>query len=176
MRNNNRPLMSVLHISKEYMVRKLTENDAKHVYMLLTGNPVYFEFCSPKPSIESVLEDMKALPPNKTYDDKFYIGFYKCGRLIAVMDLIYRYPNENTAFIGFFMMDKMYQGKGIGSTIIEESLAYLEKQGFTHVRLGYMKGNKQSRHFWIKNGFTPTGIETNNSQGTVVVMQRKIGP
>lgn len=81
--------MSVLHISKEYMVRKLTENDAKHVYMLLIGNPVYFEFCSPKPSIESVLEDMKALPPNKTYDDKFYIGFYKCGRLIAVMDLIY---------------------------------------------------------------------------------------
>lgn len=52
----------------------------------------------------------------------------------------------------------MYQGKGIGSTIIEESLAYLEKQGFTHVRLGYMKGNKQSRHFWIKNGFTPTGM------------------
>ena len=47
----DRFLMSVLHISKEYTVRKLTENDAKHVYMLLIGNPVYFEFCSSDPSI-----------------------------------------------------------------------------------------------------------------------------
>lgn len=167
--------MDITHISKEYMVRRIAEKDAEQVYMLEIGNPMYFEFCPPGPSIESVLEDMKALPPNTTYDDKFYIGFYKYEQLIAVMDLIYHYPDENTAFLGFFMMNRMYQGKGIGSAIIEESLTFLEKKGFTYLRLGYTKGNEQSRHFWMKNGFISTGIETDNGQGNIVILQRQIG-
>lgn len=34
------------------------------------------------------------------------------------MDLIFRYPNEKTAFIGLFMMERSHQGKGTGSKII----------------------------------------------------------
>ncbi len=40
------------------------------------------------------------IPPNVNMDDKFYIGFYTDGTLLAVMDLIRNYPpkrnNEQT--------------------------------------------------------------------------------
>ena len=166
--------MDISRISKKYTVRKLKPEDAEAVFGLELGNPMYFSFCPPPPTVSSVLEDMKALPPNTTYDDKYYIGFFADGKLAAVMDLILHFPNEKTAFIGFFMTDKCLQGNGIGSDIIAEALSFLGSEGFCFVRLGYMKGNEQSRHFWIKNGFSPTGVETDNGQGTVVVMQKEI--
>ena len=166
--------MNIADISKQYIVRKLNNDDVKEIYDLEIENPMYFEFCPPKASIESIFDDMKALPPNMTYDDKYYIGFFKDEQLVAIMDLISHYPNVDTAFIGFFMVNKLWQNIGTGSDIIKETLLYLRKEGFSFVRLGYMKGNEQSKHFWIKNGFVPTGIETNNGQGIVVVMQKQI--
>lgn len=92
------------------------------------------------------------------------------------MDLICHYPNAKTAFMGFFMMNCRYQGRGIGSAIIAESLSYLKKLGFSAVRLGYRKENAQIEHFWRKNEFAPTGIETDNGQGTIVVLQKQLAP
>ena len=42
------------------------------------------------------------------------------------MDLIIAYPDANMAFIGLFMMDSDYQGKGIGSLIINQCSHYLK--------------------------------------------------
>lgn len=167
--------MNIEHFSIKYNVRRIGEEDAEQVYWLELGNPLYFEFCPPEPSVDQVLKDRKVLPPNTSGEDKFYLGFYNEGELVAVMDLIFHYPNEKTAFVGFFMMNSRYQGRGIGSAIIADSLLYLKKIGFASVRLGYRKGNTQSEHFWRKNGFEPTGIETDNGQGTIVVLQKKLG-
>ena len=117
---------------------------------------------------------MKALPPNKELADKYYLGYYDAEKLIAVMDLIRAYPNENTAFIGFFMTDVSVQNTGIGSAIIDELCSYLTEIGFERVRLGWVKGNPQSKHFWHKNGFTETGITYDTDHYTVVVAEREL--
>lgn len=166
--------MKIEQLSTKYTVKRIDEEDAEEVYQLELGNPLYFEFCPPEPSVEQILKDRKALPPNTSDEDKFYLGFYNGNQLVAVMDLILRYPNSKTAFIGFFMMNSQYQGQGVGSAIMEECLLFLKKNGFSAVRLGYMQGNAQSEHFWSKNGFDPTGIETDNGQGTVVVLQKQL--
>lgn len=44
-----------------------------------------------------------------SFKDKYYVGFYHKDKLVAVMDLIVKYPNDETAFIGFFMMAKKLQ-------------------------------------------------------------------
>lgn len=59
------------------------------------------------------------------------------------MNLIFGYPNADTAFIGFFMMNHSVQMKGVGTSIILEVCRYLKKTGFSYVRLGYVKGNQQ---------------------------------
>ena len=96
---------------------------------------------------------MKALPPGKSYDDKYYIGFFENDSLVAIMDLILYYPTKGIAFIGLFMTNIQYQHKGIGSNIISEITMSLKSLGYRKIRLGVDKGNPQSYSFWSKNNF-----------------------
>lgn len=52
------------------------------------------------------------------------------------MDLITAYPDDETAFIGFFMLNIKYQHKGIASRIIKELIEYLKTEGHKKIRLG----------------------------------------
>ena len=162
------------HLSSCYTVRLMSEEDIENIYNICKENPTCYDHMKSKPTIENVKEDMTMLPPGKTKDDKFFIGFYEKDQLIAIMDLITGYPNNNTAFIGLFMMNKNYQGIGIGSNIIEEVLYFLKFKGYSYVRLGYIKGNLQSKAFWTKNKFNPAGIESERESYTIVVMQRTL--
>jgi ribosomal protein S18 acetylase RimI-like enzyme len=96
---------------------------------------------------------MKALPPGKEYNDKYYVGFFRCGTLLAIMDLILDYRINHIAYIGLFMMKLEYQGKGIDSKIIAECSKHLQALGFDKMCLGVNNGNVQSNTFWKKNGF-----------------------
>lgn len=165
-------MIDIKKLSNKYDVRILNEKDVLIIEKLQSGYPLYYEFCPPYPSVQSILNDMKALPPAKESDDKYYLGFFKNDRLVAVIDLIAEYPNKETMFIGFFMVDKEYCNQGIGRNIIDNCLQEFKRQGFTFVRLCYMKENMQSKAFWGKCQFTNTGIETDNGQGTVVVLEK----
>ena len=67
-----------------------------------------------------------------------------------------------------------YQGKGVGTEIFDECCKTLEEEKYKYIRLGFAKGNPQSEAFWIKNGFSRTGVEDIQERYTVVVMERKI--
>lgn len=166
--------MQISGISSKYEVRKLTDKDVDVIYELAVENPLYYKHCPPEVSKDGIRAGMKALPPRKTYADKYYIGFWKENQLIAVMDLILKYPNEETAFVGFFMMAKEAQGCGNGTAVITEFCSYMKSQEYSFVRLGYAKGNPQSKAFWTKNGFEKTGIEYDNEAYTVVVLERRV--
>ena len=161
-------------LSTKYKVKKMGEEDVANIINLLSGNPLYFEYCPPKPSIESVLNDLRALPPGKSLIDKFYLGFFNDNQLVAVMDYIVSFPQEDTIFIGLFMVDIKESWKGIGSSIIDEALTVFKREGYVKVRLAYMKGNSQSSRFWQKCGFAETGIEKENEHGVAVVLEKII--
>lgn len=91
--------------------------------------------------------------------------------LVAIMDLIDGYPDEDCTYIGFFMMNKEIQGKGLGSSIISEALDYLKSIGFTSCRLAIDKDNPQSNHFWKKNGFEVIR-EIVRDEGTILEAKR----
>ena len=146
--------MELRLLSKSYTVRKLDEADVDAIFELMRKNEIFYKYHPPFVTKESILEDMKALPPQKSYEDKYYIGFFEDETLVANMDLILSYPTEQIAFIGFFMTDVQYQNKGIGSKIIGEVCACLKSLGYTKVRLGVDKGNPQSYAFWLKNQFS----------------------
>lgn len=161
-------------LSTQYEVRKLEESDTDAIFTLMEGNPLYFQHCPPMATKQSISEDRRALPPRTTYDDKFYLGYFLNGELVTVMDLILNYPNKETAFLGFFMVNRSFQGKGIGSSILRECEARLKEEGYRFIRLGFVKGNPQSEAFWKKNGFQRTGVEVVQERYTVVVMEKQI--
>ena len=166
--------MEIQRLSNQYSVRALLPADAEIVYDALKSNTIFYQYHPPMVTVESILEDMEALPPNKRYEDKHYIGFFDEDTLIAVMDLIEHYPKPGTALLGFFAMNANLQGQGIGTEIISDSVAYLAQAGFKKIRLGIDKGNPQSKAFWLKNGFTFTGEAYESDGSTILVMERKL--
>ena len=152
--------MKIKDLSKTFYVRKLDKDDIELIYDLSCKNHIYYQYHPPFVTRESILDDMKALPPGKSYDDKYYIGFFENDSLVAIMDLILDYPTKGIAFIGLFMTNIQYQHKGIGSNIISEITMSLKSLGYRKIRLGVDKGNPQSYSFWSKNNFK--AISENN--------------
>lgn len=102
---------------------------------------------------KSIESDMMTLPDNIDFKDKYYVGYFKNEKLIAVLDLIDGYPKKDIVFIGFLMIDISIQKNGVGSVIVNELIDYLTTLKYKEVRLGWINGNLQAEHFWIKNVF-----------------------
>ncbi|NQG97197.1 GNAT family N-acetyltransferase [Streptococcus suis] len=145
--------MKISLFSSRFQVRKLTEADLEQVLALYQTNPLYFEHFPPLPSLESLANDLVTCPPEKSLSDKYFLGFWEHNRLVAILDLIDGYPTEDTAYIGLFMVEQAYQGRGLGSTLVEEIIAGLPGR-LKKVRLGYVSSNPQAKAFWIKCGFS----------------------
>lgn len=161
-------------LSAAYRVRRLTEADLSDLLELAEGNPTYYQYMHEEPTLEGLRADLTKLPPRTTMEDKYFLGYFRDGRLRAALDLILHFPNQETAFVGWFILRRDLQGRGVGTAIISDLLSLLKDQGFRFVRLGRVKGNPESEAFWAKNRFTPTGVETDGGGYTIVIMQREL--
>jgi Uncharacterized conserved protein len=167
--------IDIAKFSSRYRVRCLHDSDIPVIFSLCKGNPQYYQYCPPFVTEESIRTDMKALPPGKEFSDKYYVGYFDGEKLIAVMDFIMAYPDDETAFIGFFMTEASLQGQGVGSGIIEELCQYLKCIGLSGIKLGWISGNRQAVSFWRKNGFTEAGVTYDTEHYTVTVASRALG-
>lgn len=165
--------IEIKELSKQYDVRKLELDDVEMIYSFCKKNTQYYEYCGKDISTELIENDIQVGPPGIPMEQKYYVGFFDNGNLVAIMDLIDGYPDIEYVFIGFFMMNSDLQGTGIGSSIISELFAYLRKLGFEKCMLGIDKGNPHSNHFWRKNGFEIIR-EVVQEEGTVLVAERNL--
>ena len=166
--------MDISLLSADYTIRQLTPADVDTVYHLCAENTLFYKYHPPFATREDIINDMSALPPGKEMKDKFYLGFFSGDILVAVMDLILNYPEEKTAYIGFFMMKKEMQGCGNGTKLINGCAEFFAQSGFIKIRLAIDKGNPQSEHFWSKNGFTKTGEEYPHDVSAYLPMEREL--
>ena len=166
-------MIDIHSLTRRYSVRLLDEQDITLILKICQGNPLFYKYAAAECTAEQLKEDIYALPNGKTADDKYYFGFFDGNRLTAVMDLIDGYPDRETAFIGFFMMNADDSGKGTGTRIIGDVLSSLKEQGFAKVRLCINDGNPQSSHFWQKNGFIP--VQTvQRGEETIILAEQKL--
>ena len=163
-----------LDFSQKYAVRPLTAGDVDKILALCAENEQLYRYHPPMATRESILADMTALPPGTGAENKHYLGFFDGDALIAVLDLIEHYPQQNTAYIGFFMTKKERQGCGLGTSLIGKLLDELRKEKFCRVRLAIDRGNPQSKAFWEKNGFALTGEEFPNGDSAYLPMERAL--
>lgn len=166
-------MFKIQELSSSYQVRKLIKKDISTILELAKTNPYYYKCVPPDVTAEAIEKDMTALPPKTTMKDKFYVGFFKGKELVAVLDLIFNYPNANSIFIGFFMMHKKYQRQGTGSQIIQEILSHIPAP-YTEAHLGVASKNEISKKFWQKNGFDFTGKEYQQPLYRIQMMKRKL--
>ena len=163
-----------LDFSQKYAVRPLTAGDVDKILALCAENEQFYRYHPPLATRESILADMTALPPGTGAENKHYLGFFDGDALIAVLDLIEHYPQQNTAYIGFFMTKKERQGCGLGTSLIGKLFDELRKEKFCRVRLAIDRGNPQSKAFWEKNGFALTGEEFPRDDTAYLPMEREL--
>lgn len=166
-------MLNISKLSSKYHVRVLEDSDVDEILEICKQNTLFYEYTEARPTREDILNDMKATPPGLDLTAKYYFGFFNDRELIAVMDLIDGYPKAEIAYIGFFMMNKHYQGKRLGTAVINEAAAYLRSIGKTAIRLAIDKGNPQSTHFWKKNGFEVI-TEADVNGWTKLVAEKKL--
>ena len=167
-------------LSTQYRARYMDDSDADALLNFCLQNDQYYRYCGKQPSRELILHDLHITPPNTSADAKYYVGFYDGDILVAIMDLIDGYPDSNTAFIGFFMMNRQLQGRQIGTSIIQELFLYLKETGLKRVLLGIDKENPQSNAdkenpqsnaFWAKNGFSVIR-EVEQEEGAILLAEK----
>ncbi|MBQ3575020.1 MAG: GNAT family N-acetyltransferase [Clostridia bacterium] len=165
--------IDIRKFSDSYAVRRLDAADVDMILSFCRENTQYYEYCGRETDAEQIKNDMCIAPPGIPAEQKYYIGFFDGSMLAAVMDIIDGYPDPETAFIGFFMMKKGLQGRGIGSGIVSGVFAYLKTFGFERCRLGIDQDNPQSNRFWRKNGFCVLReIETEN--GIILLAEKRL--
>lgn len=86
--------VEISEISKNYQVRRLGRDDVDAIYELCRENRIFYRYHEPFVTKESILDDMEALPPGKSREDKYYVGFFDGWSLVAIMDLILGYPEK----------------------------------------------------------------------------------
>ncbi len=161
-------------LSGAYAVRELSAEDIPQMLTLARSNPLFYQYMRPDPTEENLAADLCALPPRRTLADKHFFGWFDGDRLIAMMDLIWRHPKPDMAFIGWFILDGAVQGRGLGRRLVQDVLAMLKQQGVTEVRLGRIQGNPQSEHFWHVCGFEENGLGYDTEEYHVIVMAKKL--
>lgn len=153
--------------------KELSHEDLPHLLDLCLGNPQYYTHLGTVPSLRSLTAELSELPPGCSESQKSYLGYFDAdGALVAALGLIRGFPDEQCAFIGFFMVDSSIQRQGVGSRIVGRLLDQLRDEGFRRVRLGYVEGNEQSRRFWELCGFAASGSPVKQGAYAVVPMER----
>lgn len=161
-------------LTGEYGVRELTTADIPEMLRIARSNPLFYQYMRPDPTAENLAADLIALPPRRSMADKHFFGWFDGEKLVAMMDLISHHPQPDMAFIGWFIVDGPRQGEGLGRRLVADVLAMLRREGVTEVRLGRIKGNPQSEHFWRVCGFADNGLGYETEDYHVAVMAKML--
>ena len=161
--------MDVRSFSTEYEVRTIAPEDSEDIYKLGKLNLKYYQTMQNYPAADSLTEFISRLPENSKDQDRYLVGFFDEKKLLAVMEVITGHPQEDAAFIGWFMVDGAKMCQGIGSRIFADVRAALKAYGFNSVSLACSQENIQAIDFWKEQGFV--GI---NEVDNVVTLSKEI--
>lgn len=107
------------------------------------------------PSKEKVKEIFTALPPGKSYEDKFVLGIFKgSGKLIGVIDVVKNFTFDGEWIIGLLIIDPKERENGLGKSVHEALIAWAVKLGAKSFRVAAIEDNHRGIKFWSGLGYT----------------------
>jgi RimJ/RimL family protein N-acetyltransferase len=161
---------------------EFTESDLEALQAVLEAAPDYHRRThggAPEP--DEAIRLFEEIPPDKKVDEKRVYGIFLGQELIGCGDVLYRYPNSDTACIGLLLLREDYQGEGYGRRAYELLEAtVLRSSSCRTLRIGVLMTNEDVARFWEKMGFVATGQFKPWQAGTITtrikVMQKRLAP
>ena len=120
------------------------------------------------------------VPEGKSPDDKVAFGVWVDDELVGLLDLLLRYPDEETVYVGLLQIDHDRQGRGVGAAAcraLDREVA-ARWPWARRLRLSVVRTNDQVLGFWRRMGFTETGEvrpwRYDKLESEVVLMDRPV--
>lgn len=148
-----RKKIDIEEINPNYFVHELTQEHINDIYEFCVVDKDYYKLVPPLITEELVEFEIDKTSFYSKYGNRYYLGFFDFGLLIAIIDF-FEFPNQNdTIFINFFMVYKNMQGDGFGTSIINNLLKYLKNNNYRYVKIDVTENNAKALFFWKKVGF-----------------------
>jgi len=155
-----------------YEIEPITKLNFTQVFEVYDTNQDFFQLVQGKrATIEISTHDINALPPNCDIGQKIYVGIWKDGQVAAVLDVIERFPEPTSFWIGLLLVHGEMHGRQIGSTIVDAVLNAAKISGYKTAQLGVIEHSVKGIAFWHSHGFV-----TSRQSGNIVVMAKCILP
>ena len=126
---------------------------------VLEAAPAYFQRVTGLPPGQAEAQStFTALPPGKTYDDKFVWGLYSAEAMIGCADVVRGYPIPAKTVIGLLLLAEEWQRRGLGrafAILLEQAISAWPE--VSTLRIGVVKTNPGALAFWRKLGYRETG-------------------
>ncbi|MCM8607341.1 MULTISPECIES: GNAT family N-acetyltransferase [Lactiplantibacillus] len=138
----------------DFEIRLLTLADQEDLLRLEQSNPQYHQYFSPEPlTMTEVQHDLTAHPDELAAAQKQVFGFYLAHRLVAVVDLLNQYPQEQFLFIGLLMVNRAYQRKSVGRIIVTGLMQAALASNIKVIQLTRVTADEGVARFWEGLGF-----------------------
>ena len=134
-----------LHSEDSAAIQELWEICAD--YMLLLNG------CPNDPQLgEGAFTDV---PPGRSAEDLAIFGIIdRQGGLVGILHTLPGYPDENTWWIGVYVLIPELRSQGIGEQVVKGFEEYVRLRGYSSIMLGVVKKNKRASKFLKRIGFT----------------------
>ncbi len=159
-------------LSDKYRVAPLGKQDVEALYRLSLTQPEYWRTLNETPDRRKLAHSLTAVPPGVDAGNKFYLGFWQGHKLIAVLELVFGYPEADCVLVGLLMADGHSQRQGLGTDIVRRLEKQLAGLGYKTLVLSYAEGNRIARSFWLKNGFQETGDADEYDDIRLIAMEK----
>jgi GNAT superfamily N-acetyltransferase len=130
-------------------LQRVMESDEEFA-LRVTGHP---------PGPADAQSTLLFVPEGKSPEDKVVFGVWVDGELVGILDLLLRYPDAETVYLGLLQVDRGRQGQGIGAAACRA----LEREVLARwpwarrLRLSVVRANDRVLGFWRRMGFAETG-------------------
>lgn len=148
--------MQEFNLENDYKIKSLTIENIKLVEVLCKKSSDYYILHDGiLPSTKEVKEIFTAIPPNKSYDDKFVLGIFDySNELIGIIDIVKDFPIIGEWMLGLMLIEPEARGNRLGKIVHKSLVAWAKKLGAKSFRIGVIEYNYKGINFWSTLGYT----------------------
>jgi len=157
---------------EKYIFKDVSLDNQSKIQELCNACTDYFMISQGKPATGTEAKEfLKALPPNKTYEDKINLGLFNMkDDLVGFVDLIRNYPQNGIWYIGLLLIDPKERRNGLGKFIFGEIIRLVKNDNGEKIKIGVFIENDRALKFWESIGF----VVTMNSEIVIEGVNRSI--
>jgi GNAT superfamily N-acetyltransferase len=132
------------------------DSDATAVRHLFDRAADYIDLETGELPSDATVADFFAPAPFATEPaDTVKLGLFSGGRLDAIADLAFGFPDQGDAFIGLLLIAADRRGHGLGHLFVDHIVDVARARHAPRLFIAVLEANPKARAFWAREGFVP---------------------